>query len=65
MKTEFSEILTDIIVSHLPKSMTIGEQNVLIEDVLNYIGRVDYRAKHESLTWEHSKCLDRLTKHKT
>lgn len=58
---EFVEVLTGLVQSHF-KSMDNEKVDALIEDIISWVGRVDYRYLHEALTWEHCKCLDELAK---
>ena len=59
VKTEFSEVLTELILSHFP-DMKDGKANKLVEDILSMTGRLDYRYLHESLCWDHMECLEKL-----
>lgn len=56
---EYIEVLSQLILSNIPE-IKVETANKLVEDILSYVGRLDYRYLYESLTWEHSKCLDEL-----
>lgn len=60
MKTEFSEVLSEIIRAHFPDSDK-GKVNDLVNDILDKTGRLDYRYLYEALAYDHCKCLKKLS----
>ena len=61
MKTEFTEVLTELIKTELP-DLEPSRVNSLIETILNHTGRVDYRFKYEDLTWKYCELLEKIRK---
>lgn len=61
MKTEFSEVLSEIIRAHFPDCDKV-KVNDLVNDILDKTGRLDYRYLYEALAWDHCKCLKKLSK---
>ena len=63
IKTKFSEVLTELILSHFPAMLYEPDKmDKLLEDILSMIGRLDYREKYEELTWKHCDCIEALRK---
>ena len=61
MKTEFSEVLKELVLSHF-KDDEVERANSLTEEILQHTGSLDYRYLHESLCWDHMECLEKLKK---
>lgn len=56
---EYIEVLSQIILSNVPE-LKPERASALLEDILNHVGREDYRYLHETLAGEHSKLLDEM-----